>query len=104
MTDSLMINKRNDIQAEIFKEIENSLSPYLKELIDVNKWGSITSSLNTVFQNFMIESKILKTKVICNNFCLDYILEYDIDFSEGWFLYCHLRNHHLMIKFVPKEF
>ena len=35
---------------------------------------------------------------------VDNILEYDIDFSEGWFLYCHLRNGHLMLKFVPKEF
>lgn len=103
----MMINSlttRNNIQQEIFKEIEKSLSPYLKEMVDLKNWNSIIYSLNTVFQDFIFEEKLLRSKEICNNFCSDYILEYDIDFSEGWFLYCHLRNGHLMLKFVPKEF
>ena len=103
MTNTL-ITKSNTVQQEIFKEIEKSLSPYLKEIIDLQNWSSIIYSLNTVFQDFILEEKILRIKEICNIFCSDYILEYDINFSEGWFLYCHLRKGHLMLKFVPKEF
>lgn len=102
-----MINSlktKENIQQELFEELGKVLAPYSGELISEDNWFSLIKSMNTVFNEFKYQSKILQVKEVCNNYCADYILEYDIDFSEGWFLYCHLRKGHLMLKFVPKEF
>jgi len=103
MTNSLMTNSE-DVQSEIFKQLEEILTPYYKELINESNWRVLSYSIINKFDFWQWENSILNYKIICNNNCSDLILEYDIPFSEGWFLYCHLRKGHLMLKFVPKEF
>lgn len=101
-----MINSipRENVQNEIFKGLEQTLVPYYKEAINESNWRVLAYSIINRFDFWQKENSILNYKIVCNNSCSDLILEYDISFSEGWFLYCHLRKGHLMLKFVPKEF
>ena len=99
----MMITTKEDIQNHIFKEISNVLELFHKEMIDNNNWQCLIYQISSIFDNFLYEKEIKSYSIICNNPLSDYILEYDT-FSEGWFLYCHLRKGHLMLKFIPKEF
>lgn len=97
-------SEREDIQKEIFANLENVLQPFLKTALTAENWSRMIVKIQEVFHFYKSLHKILKVEEIYNKYCSDFILEYDIDFSEGWFMYCHLRHQHLMIKFVPKEF
>ena len=91
-------------QTKICKELEKILAPYLKNMIDEDTWSKIVFSIKTVFNTQKCEGNVLTFSEICHNRCADYIIEYNISFIEGWFMYCHLRKGHLKINFVPKEF
>ena len=102
MLDTVVGVKR--VQDEILEEIEYALAPYLHTMINNDKWLEIVYEIKSIFDVKRYSQSILTVSEICHNECSDYILEYNVSFSEGWFMYCHLRNGHLMFKFVPKEF
>lgn len=93
-----------NIQEQIFNTLKEAIEPYLQELIHEDSWYSITCLIEEVFKSFIQEGDILRFKILCNNTCSDLIIEYDINFSQGYFLYCHLRKSHLKINFILKEF
>lgn len=101
MINSSMINK--NVQQEIFSKIKDNIKPFLHELITEENWKRIISQVHYTFETFKAMDKLLLYKRICST-DEDFIIEYDISFSESYFMYMHLRNQHLMIKFVPKEF
>jgi hypothetical protein len=92
------------IQEQIFNTLKEAIEPYLQEPIHEDSWYSIVCLIEEMFKSFIQEGNILRFKILCNNICSDLMIEYDIDFSQGFFLYCHLRKGHLKINFVPKEF
>ena len=102
MINSSMI--KENIQKKIYRELEKVLSLFYHELLTDENWDKIVLTISSRFDYLLRDKDILIYHIICNNVGSDFILEYDISFSEGWFLYCHLRRGHLMIKFVPKEF
>lgn len=96
-----MINK--DVKQEIFSKIEDNVKPFSHELLTKETWKSIVSQVNYTFEVFKATNKLSFYKRICYT-DEDFIVEFDISFSESYFMYMHLRNQHLMINFVPQEF
>ena len=92
------------IQQEIFSKMKENLTPFLHETLTEENWIGIITLTQELFEELKYTNKILRYEKICQNIGEDFILEYDINFSQGWFLYMHLRNQHLMVKFIPKEF
>lgn len=90
-------------QQNVVNDLRDSLEQYLSSEVSEGTWYNIEKTILETIQNHQDSLDIFCSSIIYQRPCSDLIIEYDIDWREGYYLYTHLRKNRLQINICKKE-